>query len=109
MILKYKFIDDHGNIKIKSNLMSNGLDMLDTLGADICDEYSLSEFIKHISKKEIWWSNAARVEFEKDKATIYPAFQWEEEGQPETKANIDIVTLKQILKKWVAYLDSNLN
>lgn len=104
MVLKYKFIDDHGNLKIKSNLMSNGLDILDILGSDICDEYSLNEFFKHISRKERWWSNATRVEFNNDKATIYPAFQWEEEGQPETKGIIEIKTLKKTMKEWVEFL-----
>ena len=108
MKVNYSFIkvgeDDY---RISSNLKSNGLDMLELISSDV-SERTLGDFLQCIDKKERWWSNAAKVEFSGDIATIYPAFLWDEEINPEeTKFSINTRELKKILKEWVVFSKKN--
>lgn len=101
MKIKYKFINDFGNLKIVSNLESNGLDLLEIISSDV-HERTYKDFLNDMKNKKKWWSNATRVEFQNDEAIIYPAFEWDE--NKETKATIRISELKKILREWVFFL-----
>lgn len=109
MKVQYKFVkDSDGYCSISSNLKVEGLDMLELLSSDIV-ERTYHTFLNCIEKKEYWWSNTTKVEFEGGNAVISPAFHWGEEDDNEIKVYVSIKDLKIIMEKWIEYLKENNN
>lgn len=98
--LTYRFYMDSGVPYIESNLVSNGLDMLKIVSADIGNEHMVDKCINHIHLKITWWFNSSKLEYDNNKVIIHPAFDWEAEAEiSETKLLIVLKEFKNFITK----------
>ena len=103
MKIKYEFKKlGNDDYRIFSNLKVDSLDILELLSSDVV-ERTYPDFINCMNKKEIWCSNATKVDFEGGMAVISPAFSWSDDDD-DIEVYIPIKELKQILEKWIDFL-----
>jgi len=100
--LTYRFYMDSGVPYIESNLISNGLDMLKIVSADLGNEQMVDKCINHIHFKKTWWFNSSKLKFNDSQVIIHPAFDWE------AKAEISKDSLLIILEEFKKFIIKNI-
>lgn len=95
---------EDGVPSIASNIIFEGLDILELLSSDLDSVEHTDKFISRMKTKQDWWSNATRVQFGDADAIIVPAFEWE--GGDVT---LPLDQLTKLVTGWKYFLISNVS